>query len=457
MPGSLARRLLLASALLLVTFLGLAGAALDHAFRQSSERATRDLLSSRVLGLLAAADVTPDGDIEMRGDLPEERFYRPGSGLYARILDAGGQPVWTSPSVAGWIPGPAVPVGPGERVFDRMRSEGADLARLRFGVEWELESGSLPSYTVEVAESLAAYTAELGRFRKEIGTWFAVLGIALVGLELWLLAYLLKPLGRAVDEISDMEAGRKDRLSEDFPAEVQALTARINDLVAQERSRTTRYRETLDNLAHSLKTPLAVLRSALSAKGEPPAELAEPVDRIDDIVAYQLARASTTGQLGLGESVNVATLAAATAAALEKVHAGKMVRCSLRIPPDLTFLGARGDLAELLGNLMDNGWKWAAARVKVTADGNEGMTLIVEDDGPGLPPDAESLLERGSRRDQRPDGQGIGLAVVRDIAADLGGTVETGASPLGGARIAVRLPAARVRDRETHADNRVRR
>ncbi len=445
MPGSLARRLLLASALLLVTFLGLAGAALDHAFRQSSERSTRDLLNSRVLGLLAAADVTPDGSIEMRGDLPEERFYRPASGLYARIMDAGGQPVWISPSVAGWTAGPAAPVGPGQRVFDRVRGEEADLARLRFGVEWELESGSLPSYTVEVTESLAAYAAELARFRREIGTWFAVLGLALVGLELWLLAYLLRPLGRAVDEISDMEAGRKDRLSENFPAEVQALTSRINDLVAQERSRTTRYRETLDNLAHSLKTPLAVLRSALSAKGAPPPELAEPVDRIDDIVAYQLARATATGRLGLGEAVPIDELAAATASALSKVHGEKLVRCDLRIPPGLTFLGARGDLAELLGNLMDNGWKWAAGKLRVTADANDGLNLIVEDDGPGLPQDAEALLERGSRRDQRPGGQGIGLAVVRDIAADLGGAVETGTSPLGGARIAVRLPAARVR------------
>lgn len=448
MPGSLARRLLLASALLLVTFLGLAGAALDHAFRQSSERATRDLLNSRVLGLLAAADVSPAGAIEMRGDLPEERFYRPGSGLYARILDAGGQPVWTSPSVAGWTQDAAVPVGPGERVFDHVQGEEADLARLRFGVEWELESGSLPSYTVEVVESLAAYAAELGRFRREIGTWFAVLGIALVGLELWLLAYLLRPLGRAVDEISDMEDGHRERLSEDFPAEVQALTSRINDLVAQERSRTSRYRETLDNLAHSLKTPLAVLRSALSSKGEPPQELAEPMDRIDDIVAYQLARASTTGQLGLGESVGVQALAAATAAALEKVHADKPLHCELRVPPGLTFLGARGDLAELLGNLMDNGWKWATGRLRVTADGDGGLNLVVEDDGPGLPPDARSLLERGSRRDLRPDGQGIGLAVVRDIAAEFGGSVETGASPLGGARIAVRLPAARVSNAE---------
>jgi two-component system sensor histidine kinase PhoQ len=457
MPGSLARRLLLASALLLVTFLGLAGAALDHAFRQSSERATRDLLNSRVLGLLAAADVTPAGSIEMRGDLPEERFYRPGSGLYARILDAGGQPVWTSPSVAGWTPDAAAPVAPGERAFDRVHGEAADLARLRFGVEWELESGALPSYTVEVAESLAAYGAELGRFRREIGTWFAVLGIALVGLELWLLAYLLRPLGRAVDEISHMEDGRRERLSEDFPAEVQALTSRINDLVAQERSRTARYRETLDNLAHSLKTPLAVLRSALSSKGEPPPELAEPMDRIDDIVAYQLARASTTGQLGLGESVGVKGLAAATAAALEKVHADKPLQCELRIPPGLTFLGARGDLAELLGNLMDNGWKWASGRLRVTADDHDGLNLVVEDDGPGLPPDAGSLLERGSRRDLRPDGQGIGLAVVRDIAAELGGSVDTGASPLGGARIAVRLPSARVSSTEPPGRHRNRR
>ncbi len=445
MPGTLARRLLVASALLLVVFLGLAGAALDHAFRQSSERATRDLLMSRVLGLLAAAEVLPDSSISMRGDLPEERFYRPGSGLYARILDEDGETVWAAPSVAGWTPESSRPVQPGERLYDRLDGEESGLARLRFGIEWELESGALPTYTVEVAESLAAYGAELGRFRREIGTWFAILGVALVAVQLWLLSYLLKPLGKAVEEIAAMEAGQRERLSDDFPSELQALTGRINDLVVQERSRTTRYRETLDNLAHSLKTPLAVLRSTLSASGEPPPEVAGPVDRIDDIVAYQLARATASGQHGLaGETVNVAELAQATAAALAKVHGDKPVTCELRIEPGLTFRGDRGDLAEVLGNLMDNAWKWAAGQVRVSARRHNGLSVTVEDDGPGLPSNPDALMERGTRRDLRPGGQGIGLAVVRDITADLGGSIEAGVSALGGARVDVQLPPERV-------------
>jgi len=429
-------------------FLSVTAVALDHAFRESSDRATRDLLRSRVLGLLAAADVDEQGGVVMRGDLPEERFLRPGSGLYARFIDEAGAAAWASPSVLSGGHAPGEPVAPGEAVYDRVTdAAGTRLARLRFGVAWELGGGSSPAYTVSVAESLDAYFADLSRFRKEIGAWFAGLGLALLTVQGWLLAFLLRPVGQAAREIGEMEHGSRDRLSDGYPTELAALTSRLNTLVASERSRAARYRATLDDLAHSLKTPLAVMRTVLSRDGDPPAEAGEALERMDDIVAYQLSRVAASGSQRLGTGrVDVRGLAESTAAALAKVHPDRPVDWEIEVPRELDYAGERGDLAEILGNLMENACKWARSRARVEVGLTpEGGTIVVEDDGPGLPGGIGELVERGVRGDAATPGHGIGLAVVRDIVEDLGGRIDTGASRWGGARLAISLPPGRLR------------
>ena len=448
LPRTLAGRVLAASSLLIVVFLSVTAVALDHAFRDSSDRATRDLLRSRVLGLLAAADIDDDGSVIMRGNLPEERFLRPGSGLYARFIGAGGAEAWASPSlVSGGYP-PGRPVAPGEAVHDRVTDEGGTrLARLRFGVAWELGGGVSPVYTVSVAESLDAYFSDLSRFRREIGAWFAGLGVALLAVQWWLLSFLLRPVRQAAREIGEMEEGHRDRLSGGYPTELEALTSRLNALVSSERSRAARYRATLDDLAHSLKTPLAIMRTVLSRDGKTPPEAGEALERMDDIVAYQLSRVAASGAQRLGAGrVDVRALAGSTAAALAKVHPDRPVAWEIEVPEGLEYLGERGDLAEILGNLMENACKWAGSRARVEARvTQEGGTLVVEDDGPGLPAGIAGLAERGVRGDTTTPGHGIGLAVVRDIVEDLGGTLETGHSGWGGARLAVSLPPGRLR------------
>jgi len=439
---------LAASSLLIVVFLSVTAVALDHAFRDSSDRATRDLLRSRVLGLLAAADIDDEGRVVMRGDLPEERFLRPGSGLYARFIDDGGGEAWASPSLVSGGHPPGQPVEPGEAVYDRVTDEGGlPLARLRFGVAWELAGGVSPAYTVSVAESLDAYFSDLSRFRKGIGTWFAGLGVALLAVQWWLLSFLLRPVRQAAREIGEMEEGRRDRLSAGYPAELEALTSRLNALVASERSRAARYRATLDDLAHSLKTPLAVMRTVLSRDGGAPAEAEEALERMDDIVAYQLSRVAASGAQRLGTGrVDVRALAESTAAALAKVYPDRVVEWQIDVPEGLDYAGERGDLAEILGNLMENACKWAHARVRVEAHiTEEGGAIVVEDDGAGLPGGLAGLVERGVRGDAATPGHGIGLAVVKDIVEDLGGRMEPGASRWGGARLAISLPPGRLR------------
>jgi two-component system sensor histidine kinase PhoQ len=214
-----------------------------------------------------------------------------------------------------------------------------------------------------------------------------------------------------------------------------------------------RYRNTLGNLAHSFKTPLAVMRNLLSGSGvsELPIarQLDEQVSRMDDIVKYQLKRAAASGGTGLGLApVDVKSALEALRGALLKVYMDRGITCDLSVEEACVYFGDREDLTEMAGNLMDNAFKWARSHVRLTArrlsdstKRRDGLQLIVEDDGPGIPTtDRARVLDRGARLDERVSGQGIGLSVVREIAKLNGGTINIGESPLGGALIEIALP-----------------
>jgi two-component system sensor histidine kinase PhoQ len=177
-------------------------------------------------------------------------------------------------------------------------------------------------------------------------------------------------------------------------------------------------------------------------------QLDEQVERMDGIVRYQLKRAAASGGTGLGSApIPVGELLTPLRAALLKVYADRDISCELNVAPDAQYVGDREDFTELAGNLLDNAFKWCRHRIRVTATAFElpdsrrpGLQLIVEDDGPGIPPqEREHVLERGARLDERMSGQGIGLSIVRDLVEVNGGTVDIDESDLGGARICVRL------------------
>jgi two-component system sensor histidine kinase PhoQ len=249
------------------------------------------------------------------------------------------------------------------------------------------------------------------------------------------------------DELTRLERGEQERIAGSYPAEVQRLTDNLNTLLTHERSLQKRYRDALADLAHSLKTPLALVRGALRDAGRTDAAartLDEQVNRMDRIVAYQLQRASTSGRSGLAAPQPLRPAVERMLAALAKVYGDKRIATEVAVDAALRFRGDEGDLTELLGNLLDNAFKWGRAKVRVSAQATGArLTLTVEDDGQGIAPDqAQRVLERGVRADQSVPGQGIGLAVVRDIVDAYDGELRIERSGLGGARITLVLPAA---------------
>jgi two-component system sensor histidine kinase PhoQ len=267
------------------------------------------------------------------------------------------------------------------------------------------------------------------------------------------LRWSLHPLRRLERELARVQRGVSARLSGRHPPELEQITGSVNALIESEHAHLDQSRNTLSDLAHSLKTPLAVLRTRLESESNPDElrrELSMQVQRMSEIVSYQLSRAARSGHALFAAPIEIEPRAEEIVASLEKVYAGRGVLCEFDLDPQARFYGELGDLQELLGNLLENSFKWARRRVLLTvrseaaaADRRPGVHFCVEDDGPGIPADrVQRLLQRGVRGDERVQGHGIGLAIVQDIVRAYRGDLEvTRSEELGGARFSVRFPA----------------
>lgn len=443
---SLNRRLLLATGVILIVFLGLTGTVLDSAFRASAQSAVQDRLQAHVYALLAAADRDASGALRVPDSLPEARFSTPGSGLYARILDRQGSVLWQSHSLLGMQAAFAHPGMPGRSIFERVTSHGRDYFSLAFGVVWESASGEAARYTFEVSEDLAAYQRQVDGFRRSLWGWFVAVGLVLMAVLAGMLRWGLAPLRRVARDLDDVRSGRRQHLGGDYPRELVGLTDSINTFVSFERARQERYRNTLSDLAHSLKTPLAVLRSSSEPHARD-AELApvvrEQVERMSQIVDYQLQRSVAAAPATLASPIVLRHVVDRITATLQKVYRERKIAFQCDFADELRVQISEGDLLEVLGNLLDNACKWTRSRVVIKAGPEHGGVLLaVEDDGPGIADgEREQVLRRGGRADEAVAGHGIGLAVVRDIVGAYSGELRIARAPtLGGARLEIWLP-----------------
>jgi two-component system sensor histidine kinase PhoQ len=447
---SLSRKLVLSVAVPLVLFFGLTIAVLDGMFRNLAMQSQRELLEQELVALVSSADSTAEGNLGVRQPDPESSLATPGSGSYALVRNAAGEELWRSPSLAGVMLDVGPPIAAGTRAsFMRQLRDGARIAVLSRGLRWEFAPGRSSDLVFSVATSMEPYYQQLWRLRQTLFGWFALLTVLLLAVLGWLLQRTLAPVRRLEREIGEVERGERERLGERYPRELAGVTANLNTLLHSERQRIARYRDTLGNLAHGLKTPLAVMRAALTQGSEQRATLDREIDRVAQIVDHQLKRAATGGGASLGQApVAVAPLAADLRAALLKVHAARDLSIELHIAADAGFLGDRGDLVELLGNLLDNACKWCRHRVLLQAAIDLQrvrplqLVLSVEDDGPGIQPaDRERVLARGVRADEQAPGHGLGLAMVRDTVALYNAELQIDSSPqLGGARLELWLP-----------------
>src|SRR3984893_14996789 len=391
---------------------------LDTGFRALSERSLQELLDSQMVSLIAAADPLPDGSYAPTPQELDPRLRTPRSGLYAQIRSQ--HHLWRSPSTAGRSSDFGALLVPGQRSNLTYTTFGHDRVAIESrAIQFADDPSGKRTLTFSVAVSLSPYEEELWRFRRELIGWFIGLMLVLLVTLAALLRWVLGPVRRMEREIHEVEEGRSETLGAGYPPELSGAATNLTALLLGERKRVSRYRDTLGNLAHSLKTPLAVMRASLSSSA-PAGPVEAEIDRMTGIIEHQLKRAAASGGALLGQApVEVAQVAAEL----------------------------RGTLTELIGNLLDNACKWCRSRVRLTASSDESagarerLNLVIEDDGPGISADDRArVLERGVRADQNVPGHGLGLAMVHDTVDLYGGQLSIDASPLGGARFSLRLP-----------------
>lgn len=457
---SLSNRLLISMTVVLTLFFGVTTLVLDSVFRDSSEQAIRERLEIQVQALMAASDEQAGNKLVPDKQVLDSRYLNPNSGLYGQIATVKGALLWRSPSLLDTdLPFPTN-IKPGVRRFGlQVMPNGARLLTLSVALSWEFAHKRSQTLVFSVAESMEQYYAQLQRFRVRLFGGFAAMSLLLIVSLALLLRRVLQPLRRIEQEIEAIEAGTLPELGTGYPRELMGVTSNLNTLLRSERERMGRYRNTLGNLAHSLKTPLAVIRNLLSSPAlrevSAAKQLDEQVGRMDDIVRYQLKRAAASAGMSLGSApVLLRAVVEPLVNTLQKVYFDKQIECQVDIAEECAFVADKDDLMELLGNLLDNAFKYGRQRVRIHVAANESINaqragttksivIRVEDDGPGIAlAERERVLERGRRLDERTSGQGIGLSVVRELTELYRGSVMIDDSELGGARITVQMIGA---------------
>lgn len=453
---SLNSRQLLAASLGLVAFLGLTGFALDRAFQETALSNLQQRLDNYARAYLRNSDFDIRGGFKSPdASPPDPRFDRPGSGLYAVAVGKGFR--WESASTLGRsIPAPSA-IAPGEAMIEGPHTyrqpdqQDLRLYRLSQTTIWETGSGEI-QLTFAIYEDTTTLDKQIAVFRRALWSYLGLAAVLLLLLQTLVLHWSLLPLRQLEKELKQVQSGLSQRLTGQHPRELEPIADSLNAFIESERSGLEQSRNTLSDLAHSLKTPLAVLRARMDADATHDSlrsEVQAQTQRMDEIVSYQLSRAARSGHALFSAPIEIEPRALEIMQSLEKVYKNKGILCEFEMDEAARFYGETGDLQELLGNLLENAFKWASSKVLLTVkvepaatNRRPGVSFCVEDDGPGIAPkNVERMLQRGVRGDERVQGHGIGLAIVQDIVRAYRGELLIGKSEeLEGAKISIRIP-----------------
>lgn len=451
--NSLSARLIIAAAVWTVVGLVVGEFVLSRDFRTTVEANFDAALETDLDALIAATDADAKGEVSLESGFVLARYQRAYSGWYWQIIPVD--------------PDRAASARLSRSLFDKVlvSNDHTTAGALTFGhavgpenqylrtverrIEFPVTATSRRddnrAYTFLVAGNLAEVDARVSDFNVVLFWSFLVLGVGLIAAILIQVRIGLQPLRRVSEALSRIRDGKARRLEGEFPAEIAPLAAELNSLIEHSAEVVGRARTHVSNLAHFLKTPLTVLSSEAEAQPGPLADaVLRQVGTMRRQVDHYLSRARAAGAAdALGNRTQVQPVLADLARVLMRIHADRGIRIEVDCPPTLYFRGERQDLEEMSGNLIDNGCKWADAKVVVRANlAGRRFELSIEDDGAGLTEEERALVgERGERLDETVPGSGLGLAIVRDIAKLYGGSFVLGESPLGGLKASLTLPA----------------
>jgi signal transduction histidine kinase len=448
-PRSLAFRVVSFSTVWAVIALIVIATVISSLYRQASERGFENLLAAHLFNLISSVGASKDGVLQGRPDLGDLRFNIPRSGWYWSVEpisnELGG--AIHSQSMTQAIPSAPVSAVPFNVEFRRTYTmEGLAGERLQV-----MESEFVLGEETQVARfrmmgNLSELEQEIASFNRQLYTYLVIFGAGMIAINMFAILFGLQPLARVREALSRVREGAAQRLDGKFPVEIEPLASETNALIENNRRIVERARTQVGNLAHSLKTPLAVLVNEGRAIGGGKGRLiVEQAEAMRQQVEHYLQRARIAAQR---DSIVFRTPVKAVLERMARVMAKLKPETpiSLKLPSEtVVFAGEREDFEEIVGNLFENALKWATTRVVVTLsaadDGAPGMlALVIEDDGPGIPEErAREALKRGRRLDETKPGTGLGLSIVADLVAEYGGSLQLERSQLGGLRAVVHL------------------
>lgn len=456
MKQSLTSRLFLSAGMVIFLFLAVTALVLDQAFTISLENIVREKLRLHTYSLLEVADYE-GGLMRLPGRMPEQRFNTRNESLIGIVTDRKEREYWRSVSADKQrfsLPSPEA----GEWLFGRAQdSLGKSYFVSSYSTIWS-DSGRKSTFVFTVMEDVNYYQGDLKGHRYTILLSLFAVGLVLIGLQAIILRWGLRPVRGLASAVDAMGRGESESLGGDYPRELQPLVSNVNLLIENERRQREKYRDRMADLSHSLKTPLSVLKGleldiAESAdamevdRQSLVARLGQQIEKMNSIVDYQLRRAVSSGQNISLSAIPLLPEIETLLGALDKVYTEKQIISELQVASDIVVFADEGDLAELLGNILDNAYKNCERRVMTRAEnlmlenGKPGVRIAIEDDGPGVPKaKRSSVLKRGVRLDTTRAGQGFGLAIVADIVSTYGGTIAITDSVLGGALFTLELP-----------------
>lgn len=446
--GSLRLRLLAAATIAIAIALSISGLVVARLFAQHVEAREIAELTNHFNQIVAAVEIDGGGQVRLTVPPADPRFERPHGGLYWQIETADGS---RQRSRSLWDTAIDLPVDEVQPGTMHRHIVAGPAGTTLFAVEGRLTVGpGAGPIAIRLSVAVDRHDLEtaVADFRSVLFLSLGVLGLCLVAALLAQVHVGLKPLEQLRQALKMIHSGAAQRFSGTFPSELKPLVEDLNALLARERRDQLRAKERAGDLAHGFKTPLAVLAAVARDRRrlgdeQSAAEIEIQVDIMGGHVRRELARARTTGASAIvHQRVAVAPILERIVKALGRISSDRALSWSIDADSGAVFRGNENDLLELIGNLADNASKWAATAVKLIArSGRDGLTLQVDDDGPGIPENrVEESLGRGRRLDETAGGTGLGLSIVAKIVEDYDGRLSLGRSPSGGLSVTVVLP-----------------
>lgn len=448
LPRSLTFRVIAFSSIWAVVALVVIATVISALFRQVSQRGFEDVLSAHLFNLIASVSATSDGRLVGTPNLGDLRFSEPMSGWYWAVEPTSEtlRGPLRSASLTEPLPSPGSEEVPFDRNFQRnyltTGPGGQDIEVLE--AEVVLGQGDRIA-RFRVMGNRSALEQETIDFARRLFAYLSIFGLGMIAINVFAILLALRPLNSIRAALASIRAGTAERLTGPFPGEIAPLAEETNALIESNRRIIERSRKQVGNLAHSLKTPLAVLMNEGHGMATKQGELiASQAAAMQQQIHHYLQRARAAAHsrtLALRSPVNetLARLARVT----DKLNPDTRLKTDFG-KQEVVFAGEREDLEEIVGNLLENAMKWAKSQVSITLNnGEEGkFIIIIEDDGPGIPDDqARQALKRGRRLDESKPGSGLGLSIVTDLIEEYDGTLALARSALGGLRAEVTLPS----------------